>query len=212
MKTIYFYVLDTLADWEVGYITAELNSRRFFKEDAPLLTIKTVSHSKQPIYTMGGVKITPDCLVADIELSESNVLLLPGADSWNDSKNNIILTVARELLSVGGTVGAICGATVAIANIGLLNEYAHTSNGPGFLEMFCPSYHGQKFYVDQPSVYDNNLITASSTGALMWARQIIEKLDVFEEDTLDAWYNYFNTGDSNYFFELMQTLPPENKI
>ncbi|MDZ5760637.1 type 1 glutamine amidotransferase family protein [Carnobacterium maltaromaticum] len=211
MKTIYFYVLDTLADWEVGYIAAELNSRRFFKEDAPILTIKTVSHSKQPIYTMGGVKISPDCLVADIELSESNVLLLPGADTWNDSKNNAILTVARELLSVGGTVGAICGATVAIANIGLLNEYVHTSNGSGFLEMFCHSYQGQKFYVDQPSISDNNLITASSTGALMWARQIIENLDVFEQDTLDAWYNYFNTGDSNYFFELMQTLPPENK-
>lgn len=32
MFTIYVYVLDTLADWELGYVTAELNSRRFFQK------------------------------------------------------------------------------------------------------------------------------------------------------------------------------------
>ena len=29
--TIYIYALDTLADWELGYVTAELNSGRFFR-------------------------------------------------------------------------------------------------------------------------------------------------------------------------------------
>ncbi|CEN28312.1 Uncharacterized protein LACPI_1112 [Lactococcus piscium MKFS47] len=27
MKTIYIYLLDTLADWEIGYITSELRSK-----------------------------------------------------------------------------------------------------------------------------------------------------------------------------------------
>ena len=35
MFKIYVYVFDTLADWELGYITAELNSCRFFKKEAP---------------------------------------------------------------------------------------------------------------------------------------------------------------------------------
>ncbi|WP_424350103.1 DJ-1/PfpI family protein (plasmid) [Latilactobacillus sp. 5-91] len=212
MKTIYIYVLDTLADWELGFVTAELNSRRFFKEGAPVLKIKTVSHSKQPITTMGGIEISPDCLIEDIDLSENSILLLPGADTWNNSQNNIIISKAQDLLSVGGKIGGICGATVALANGGLLNETEHTSNGPGFLDMFSPAYHGQKFYLDQPSVCNNNIITASSTGALMWTKQIIDMLDVFEQDTLEAWYNYFNTGDSYYYFELIQTLPSSNKI
>lgn len=211
MKTIYIYVLDTLADWELGYITAELNSRRFFKEHAPSLMIKTVNYSKQPITTMGGIEIIPDCLVEDIEISENNVLLLPGADTWDDPKHNDILISAKDMLSTGGTVGAICGATVAIANMGLLNDKPHTSNGSGFLEMFSPVYKGQELYLDQPSVSADNLITANSTGALLWTRQIIDSLDVFEQETLSAWYNYFNTGDSNYFFELMKTLPVVKK-
>ena len=31
MSTIYVYVLDTLADWELGHVTSELNSGRFFQ-------------------------------------------------------------------------------------------------------------------------------------------------------------------------------------
>ncbi|MDV8935295.1 MULTISPECIES: hypothetical protein [Carnobacterium] len=32
MVTVYSYVLDTLADWELGYVTSELNSGRFLKK------------------------------------------------------------------------------------------------------------------------------------------------------------------------------------
>lgn len=72
--------------------------------------------------------------------------------------------------------------------------------------MCSPCYNGQQFYVDKPSVADYNLITASSTGALLWAKQIIERLKVFQPDTLEAWYNYFNSGKEQHFFALMQTL------
>ena len=73
--------------------------------------------------------------------------------------------------------------------------------------MFSPCYKGQQFYVDQPSVSDQNLITASSTGALLWAKQIIERLGIFQPDTLEAWYMYFSSGEEQHFFALMQTLP-----
>ncbi|MFR6675301.1 DJ-1/PfpI family protein [Enterococcus avium] len=207
MSTIYVYVMDTLADWELGYVTAELNSGRFFKEGAPKVTLKTVSYSKEPVTTMGGMRIVPDCVIADIEVAEANVLLLPGSNTWNDQKHYAIIEKASEFLSIGAMVGAICGATAALANFGLLDERPHTSNGPGFLEMVAPSYKVQSHYLDEPSVVGDHLITASSTGGLLWARQIIEHLEVFETTTLDAWYNYFNTGEAEQFFALMQSLP-----
>ena len=207
MSTIYVYVMDTLADWELGYVTAELNSGRFFKEVAPKVTLKTVSYSKEPVTTMGGMRIVPDCVIADIEVAEANVLLLPGSNTWNDQKHYAIIEKASEFLSIGAMVGAICGATAALANFGLLDERPHTSNGPGFLEMVAPSYKVQSHYLDEPSVVGDHLITASSTGGLLWARQIIEHLEVFETTTLDAWYNYFNTGEAEQFFALMQSLP-----
>lgn len=207
MSTVYIYVLDTLADWEIGYITAELRSGRFFKKGAPQISLKTVGPSREPIHTMGGLTIVPDGSVDDIVVREDNVLLLPGADTWSDPKHGAVLQKAGEFLSSGATVGAICGATTALANLGLLDQRPHTSNGPGFLDLFAPGYKGQRFYIDQPSVADNGLITASCTGALLWTKQIVEHLGVFEPTTLEAWYGYFSTGRPELFYALMQTLP-----
>ncbi len=211
MFNIYVYVLDTLADWELGYVTSELNSGRFFKEGAQSISLKTVSYSKKTIKTMGGMTIEPDCLIDDIIVSETSALLLPGANTWADPKHGAIIEKASELLSSGAMVGAICGATAALANFGLLDDRSHTSNGPGFLDMVSPGYKGQGFYIDKPAVAENNLFTASSTGALLWANQIIEHLGVFKSDTLESWYDYFNTGDPQHFFALMQTLPSGKK-
>ena len=206
MFKVYIYVLDTLADWELGYVTAELNSGRFFRKDAPEVSVKTVAISKEPVKTMGGLTIVPDCSISDIEVDEKSVLLLPGANTWDDPKHGAIIKKAGEFLSAGAMVCAICGATAALANAGLLDQRPHTSNGAGYLEMVSPSYKGQKFFVDEPSVADHNLITASSTGALLWAKQILERLDVFQRNTLEEWYAYFSTGDAQHFFALMQTL------
>lgn len=211
MYTIYVYVLDTLADWELGHVLSELHSGRFFKKDAQRVSLKTVSVSKEPVHTMGGLTIMPDCIIEDLVVSETSVLLLPGADTWKDPKHGAILKKASAFLTSGATVCAICGATAALAGFGLLDNRAHTSNGTGFLEMVSPGYKGQRFYIDQPSVADDNLITASPTGALLWAKQIIARLGVFETATLEAWYDYFSTGKPEHFFALMQTLPCSNE-
>lgn len=211
MVTIYVYVLDTLADWELGYVTSELNSGRFFKEGAPHVSLKTVSCSNEPIHTMGGLTIVPDCLIEDMAMRETSVLLLPGANTWNDPKHGAIIEKASEFLALGAAVCAICGATAALADFGLLDKRAHTSNGAGFLEMVSPNYKGQGFYIDKLSVAEGNLITASCTGALLWAKHIIERLGVFRADTLEAWYEYFSAGEAKHFFALMQTLPSEHE-
>ena len=211
MFKIYVYIFDTLADWELGYVTAELNSGRFFKKDAPRVSVKTVGISKESVKTMGGMTIVPDCVIDDIAVNDKSVLLLPGGNTWDNPKHGTIVKKAEELLSVGATVCAICGATVALANAGLLDQRPHTSNGTGFLEMTCPGYKGQSLYIDKLSVSDHNLITAGAAGALLWTRQIIEHLGVFQSDTLDFWYEFFNTGDPQFFFALMQTLSYTDK-
>jgi hypothetical protein len=103
MFTIYVYVLDTLADWELGYVISELNSGRFFKKGGQRVSLKTVSYSEEPIHTMGGMTIVPDCLIDDIAVSETSMLLLTGADTLNFSrfckilvKHNIYFQIPQD--------------------------------------------------------------------------------------------------------------------
>lgn len=205
-KRVYIYVLNTMADWEVGNVTAEINSKRFFKPNAPLVNLITIGKTKEEIKTMGGLTITPDCELKDMIIDENTYLILPGSDEWNNPKNFEIINKAKEVLLKNGTVCAICGATVALASVGLLDERKHTSNGVGFLDMFVKTYKGSKFYQDVKAYTDGNLITASCTGGLMFAKQIIDKLEVFSTETLNAWFDYFSIGTADKFYQLMGTL------
>ena len=76
----------------MGYVTAELNSGRFFKQDAPLVSVKTVGISKESIKTMGGLSIIPDCVI-------DNIRYLCYADIYNerDTGFNIIEAKATNL-------------------------------------------------------------------------------------------------------------------
>ena len=211
MKQVYVYLLDTLADWELGYVLSGLNSDQFFKADHPKLSMKTVSLSKYPIKTLGGITILPDGLIDKIIIEKDTILLLPGAYTWDDPKHLPIIEKAKQLLAVGGTVAAICGATGALANAGLLDNRPHTSNAVEYLEMVCPTYKGQSHFKSERAYMDQNLITASAAGALLWARYIIERADVFAEHTLELWYKYYETGDSKYMFEFLNEFPENEK-
>ncbi len=104
MFTIYVYTLDTMADWEIGYVTAELHSERFFKKDAPEVSVKTVGIANEPVKTMGGLTVLPNCVIDDIAVNDQSVLLLPGGNTWDDSKHEPVIMKSAELLAVGGTV------------------------------------------------------------------------------------------------------------
>jgi putative intracellular protease/amidase len=206
MKTLYIYLIDTLADWEISLLLAEVNSKRFFKKDSPMIDVKFVAPTLSPITTMGGLSITPNCILDSIQRDNSTLIVLPGAETWNDVKHQAILNISKQVLQNGGVVAAICGATAALANTGILDDRPHTSNGPGFLEMVSPVYKGSSFYQDKPSVSDNNLITGNSTASLEWTRDVLEILNVYHEDSLSAWYDYFNSGSMDAYFALMNTL------
>ena len=206
-QKVFVYVQDTWSDWEAGYIMAELNTGRFFKHKGERLPVKTVGLTKDPITTMGGMTITPDLTLRAVTPESSAMLILVGGDTWQDPMHQPVVEKAKKLLDAGTDVAAICGATSALAEAGLFDHRPHTSNGIQYLKMVAPHYEGDPYYKDDRAVSDGNLITASSAGPLQFAHYILERLDVFSDETLEAWYNYFETGEAKHFFALMSTLP-----
>lgn len=203
---VYVNLQRELADWEIGLITAELRSRRFFREGAPEVTVRTVAESAAPIRTMGGMNVVPDCTADDMVANGNTVLILPGSGSWPELASLSVMDRVEPILSSGGTVCAICGATVALADRGFLDTRRHTSNGPGFLDHFSPNYRGSRLYVDSPAVSDGGVITAGSPGGLPWSKLILERMGVFSPPTLDAWFAYFDTCDPKYYYEIEGSL------
>ena len=204
-RNCYVYVLDTLADWEIGFIAAESNSRRYFAKNTKLEFVK-IGNTLEPIKTMGGINITPEKAISDVEFQEGDLLVLPGADTWMDEDNKNIIDIVSDVISKKVIIAAICGATVALAQNGLLNNRKHTSNDKDFLKMVCPDYSGSSYYINTPVVVDDNLITATGLAPLEFSYEVFKKMNVMKEDTLEAWYQLYKTKESKYFYSLMESL------
>lgn len=205
-KNVYLYVFDTMSDWEVGYLIAELNSGRYFKKDLAPIKVVTVGAHKHPVTTMGGLKVIPNMSVDECMLENNDVVILPGGNTWMEEIHEPILKKAAIALEKGTVVAAICGATIAMARMGLLDSRKHTSNNIEYMKMICPHYNGENYYQDKPAVTDGNLVTATGIAPLEFAMHVLKVMDVFDSVTLDAWFNLYKTYDSKYFYELMNAI------
>ena len=212
MTTIFLYLTDTMSDWEYGNVLAELHSGRFFTDPARCYDVILCGRTLDPVTTMGGLHLKPEVLIRDIRPCTGDLLLLPGADTWLDKAQDPVIEMVRTLPDNGVVIAAICGATMALANAGLLDNRPHTSNDPAVLKMFCPGYQGEPFYVNEPAVTDGNLITASGLAPVAFAYHIFRRLAVMSPATLEAWYGLFTTQRPEFFYALMASLPksPDN--
>ncbi|WP_026888865.1 type 1 glutamine amidotransferase family protein [Clostridium beijerinckii] len=205
-NTVYLYVFDTMADWEICYLIAEINSGRYYKKGLMPLKVVTVGITKTPITTMGGLTILPEIELEECSIEDTAALILPGGNTWTEEIHAPIIRMAEKHLEKGIVVGAICGATIGLAMRGVLDKRYHTSNDLGYFKMVCPNYDGEMYYKQECVVTDGSLITASGIAPLEFALHILKVLDVFSPQTLDSWYNLYRTQESKYFFELMNSI------
>ena len=201
---IFLYVLDTLADWEISFLTAEINSGRYLRKDIEKPKIIKVGNNLTAIKTMGGIEITPEIDVDNMSVKNGDLIILPGADTWQNGNNQKIIDIIHGNKNI--TVAAICGATFALADNGILDNKRHTSNDKEYLKMVCKKYKGENLYEDKPVVVDENLITASGIAPLEFTFEVLKKLNIMNNNTLMAWYDLYKTKEPKYFFELMKSL------
>ncbi len=185
---VHVLVFDGFADWEPAFALAEL--RR-----SGGLDVVTLGFSAEPMRSMGGLRVTPDRTIARLDPADVRVLILPGGDMWEGDYPRAELEALLAALQLAGVpIAAICGATLALARAGLLDDHAHTSNERGYLERLAPAYVGSSWYSDELAVRDRGLITASGLGPTEFAREIFEELQVFSPEDRPLWYHLFKHG------------------
>lgn len=187
-KAVHLLVVDGFADWEPAHAIAEL--RRHGGYD-----VETVGLSPAPVESMGGVRILPTRTVSEVDPARVAVFILPGGDRWETAPVEPELGALLTRLDAKGIpIAAICGATVAIARLGLLRGRRHTSNGLEYLRSQVPGYSEAAGYVDAPAVRDRGLVTASGLGDVEFARELFEELDVLSAEDRSVWAGMFRSG------------------
>ncbi|PCS07270.1 hypothetical protein RU86_GL002045 [Lactococcus piscium] len=138
--------MDTMADWQYAYLLPLLNNDSFYEVDHDKIELKMVGADIRPIKTAGGLKIIPDCSVAEIDISADTALLLAGADTWHDKKHKAILSMTEKVSLENGTVVSICASVGALNSLGILATRKHTSNALDFLKLVSDQYVSEANY------------------------------------------------------------------
>lgn len=200
-QDVHIFVFDSMSDWEAGYAIAGINNPQLQKNPG-LYRIRSVAPGKASVASIGGIRVQPDMMLAELSAANSAMFIMPGGVAWDEGKNTEAVDVARTFLDSGVPVAAICGATAGLARGGLLDTRRHTSNSREYLA--TTHYLGAEFYDDEPAVTDSNLITASAMAPLDFAYHIFRRLGVYSSPVLEAWYKLFKTGRAEYFAALVE--------
>jgi putative intracellular protease/amidase len=194
MKTIrkncLLFLFDGFSDWEISYATVGIRK-------SSKVQLKTISMDLDPVRSMGGLRTMPDtdfrpADLADIDATNTAMLILPGGTAWERGSNDAITPLVAHCVWHGIPIAAICGATLFLADAGLLNRAPHTSNDISYLESFSRPYTGRAFYLNEPAVNAGNIITAGGASPVEFASEIFGELGIRTERDVSDWFGYFD--------------------
>jgi len=144
---------------------------------------------------MGGIMIQPSRTLADIDLNDVAIFILPGGDRWEqEPPEPELIQMLNRLDADRIPIAAICAATTVVVRAALLRGRRHTSNGLTYLCQQVPNYADATNYVDAPAIRDRGLITASGLSDVEFAREIMAELGVLSEADRDRWNKLFREG------------------
>jgi putative intracellular protease/amidase len=187
-KAVYLLVVEGFADWEPAHAVAELRRHGQYR-------VESVGLTSAPVRSMGGITVLPSKTVSEVNPSDVAVFILPGGDRWENAPlEPEVERLLKRLDADNVPIAAICGATVAIARLGLLRGRQHTSNGLDYLRSHVSGYSDADKYVNAPAVRDRKLITASGLGDVEFARELLEELAVLGEKERSLWAQIFRSA------------------
>ena len=146
---------------------------------------------------MGGLRTSADVALADLDPDGASLLLLVGSDGWaaGTYPADVVLSLLQRYLDASVLIGAICGATVALARGGFFSDRAHTSNDPRWLEAVATGYAGRDRYdVSRLVVVDAGIVTAPGSASTPFAAEILGRLGVLDETNRRVWTALYATG------------------
>lgn len=180
MPTIVTILTPGFADWETALLNA--GARQYYG-----IETRFASPGGAEVVSAGGMRVLPQLAVEEIDVSAVDAVLVNGGTIWSSPDAPDISDILRRAREAGKIVGGICDGTLALARAGLLDDVAHTSNGPESLP--DTGYAGAAHYRDQPqAVLDGAIVTAPGTAPVSFMGAVLEAMGLRNGD-LDFYLN-----------------------
>jgi protein deglycase len=134
------------------------------------LEVVMATVSSEEVIGRSGIGLRADAKLADLDLAEFDLLILPGGPAVTELRKNAgVLKVIRSFDEAGKIIAAICAAPLLLEDAGILNGRAFTAHFSNHQEL--PNSTSERVMID------GNLITSRGAGtALEFGLVLVEKL------------------------------------
>ncbi|MGF1625790.1 MAG: DJ-1/PfpI family protein [Alphaproteobacteria bacterium] len=123
------------------------------------------------------MQVAADQPAEALRAQDYDALALVGSPQWEGPRAPYVGAILAEAHGAGKVIGAICGATLAFARAGLLNDLRHTSNSLDYLQQNAGNYRGGGFYANTAgAVSDGGVITAPGSAPVTFASAMLRAL------------------------------------
>lgn len=189
-REILLVLLNEFADWECAFIAPCIN-KGVMPDSKVEYKIKTVSFSKAPVVSIGGLTILPDYDPSSVPEDFAGIILV-GGDEWFSEEASFVEALVKKALKDNKVVGGICNGSIYLGMIGALNDVKHTSNGLKTLKEHAKNmYTGENNYIPRKVVRDKNIVTANGTQFLEFCREILVALSADTPIRIEECYKFF---------------------
>lgn len=184
---IHVFLYSHYADWEIAYLLPEFveNGHKHI----------TFSLTDEPVNSLGSMKVIPDQVFSKISKDDVSLLILPGGDFWEKFENQEFEDFVMNLREKRVPIAAICGATLYLAKIGVLNDSPHTSNSLQYLKNE-PKYKGELLYQNDLAVSEDGLITSGGFASIEFSLEVLKTMEVYSPSDCKIWYQAFKHGEN----------------
>src|SRR5688572_3677596 len=112
-RTVHILLPDLFADWEPVFLMVELARRGGWQ-------VTTIGVERRSIRSMGGLTVTTDLVLADVDPAAVRTLAVIGSPLWEQAEVPAVTRFLRSAAVGGALVAAICGGRLAAGHAGLL--------------------------------------------------------------------------------------------
>jgi putative intracellular protease/amidase len=167
------FIFDGFSDHELALAVDLLNR-------TGNVILETFSTKGRTAISRSGLRTIPHTSLPYMSPDDFDVLLLPGGDQWEKGDN---LEIFPLILSTAGRkfMIAISEATLALADLGLLNDIPHTGIHPAHMGRLCPEYKGVSWYRWQPYANAGTIITVNGAALTQTGQGMLGLFDTLQK-------------------------------
>lgn len=176
MKKVLLLLHDHYADFQIGHVL-------FFLNKLGKAEITTCTVEGAEVISLGGLRIKPDYRLDRLNITDYDLLLIPGGDGIHLAmENEQIFKMIKSAYESNVFIASICGSAVFLAKSGILKDKKFTCNDQT-VDEYSNIFETENYTGANVETSSPGFITAKGAAFAQFTIAVLKELNLLQDKT-----------------------------